>query len=262
MTDETLVNYSVDGHVATIQMNRARAMNAMNHDLRMQIRDAQSKAEADEAVRVIVLTGSGNSFTSGTDLKELGDFVTRKGMFDISVRDYKPILDGITKSEKIYIAAINGVAGGVGLSVALSCDLAVMGESATCFAPFTNIGLVPDGGLSWLLLQHMGSKRAFAAIAEADHISASDSLGMGLVNKVVADDAVLTEAQVWAARLAERAPLSLSYSKRIMREAHVSSHDQIALLESEYQMKCANSEDSGNAIAAFLTKQKPVFKGR
>ena len=262
MSDEALVNYSVDGHVATIQLNRPRAMNALNHDLRMAIRSSQADAEANEAVRVVVLTGSATSFTSGTDLKELGDFVTKKGMFDISVRDYKPILDGITKSDKIYIAAINGVAGGVGLSVALACDLAIMAESATCFAPFTNIGLVPDGGLSWLLLQHMGSKRAFAAIAEAEHIDATTCLDLGIVNKVTSDEAILAEAQVWAASLADRAPLSLAFSKRIMREAHMQSHDQIALLESEYQMKCANSEDSGNAISAFFTKQKPVFKGR
>ncbi len=262
MSDENLVSYLVDGHVATIQLNRPRAMNALNHDLRMAIRAAQADAEANDVVRVIVLTGSGTSFTSGTDLKELGDFVTKKGMFDISVRDYKPILDGITKSDKIYIAAINGVAGGVGLSIALACDLAIMAKSATCFAPFTNIGLVPDGGLSWLLLQHMGSKRAFAAIAEAEHIDAATCLDLGIVNKVASDEAILDEAQTWAASLADRAPLSLAFSKRIMREAHMQSHDQIALLESEYQMKCANSEDSGNAISAFFTKQKPVFKGR
>lgn len=262
MSDENLVSYSVDGHVATIQLNRPRAMNALNHDLRMAIRAVQSDAESNEAVRVIVLTGSGTSFTSGTDLKELGDFVTKKGMFDISVRDYKPILDGITKSDKIYIAAINGVAGGVGLSIALACDLAIMAEGATCFAPFSSIGLVPDGGLSWLLLQHMGSKRAFAAIAEAEHIDAATCLDLGIVNKVASDESILDEAQTWAASLADRAPLSLAFSKRIMREAHMQSHDQIALLESEYQMKCANSEDSGNAISAFFTKQKPVFKGR
>ncbi len=262
MSDAPLVNYKVDGHVATIQLNRAKAMNAMNHDLRLAIRDAQAKAEVDSAVRVVVLTGSGNSFTSGTDLKELGDFITKKGMFDISVRDYKPILDNITRSEKIYLAAINGVAGGIGLSIALSCDLAIMAKSATCFAPFSNIGLVPDGGLSWLLLQHMGSKRAFETIAEAQHIDAATCLDLGLVNKLAEDDELHDAAQDWAASLAERAPLSLTYAKQIMRAAHMQSHDQITLMESEYQMKCANSEDSGNAIAAFLTKQKPVFKGR
>ncbi|WP_171006856.1 enoyl-CoA hydratase/isomerase family protein [Shimia litoralis] len=262
MTQEPNVKYSVDGKVATIQLNRAKAMNAMNTEVRQEILTAQAKAEADDAVRVVILTGSGTSFTSGTDLKELGDFATRKGMFDISVRDYKPIIDAITQSPKIYIAAINGVAGGVGLSIALSTDLAVMGESATCFAPFSNIGLVPDGGLSWLLLQHMGSKRAFAAIAQADMIDAATCRELGLVNKVVPDEDLRAEAAEWAAMLAERAPLSLSYAKKIMRAAHTQSHEQIALMESEYQMKCANSEDSGNAISAFFTKQKPVFKGR
>ncbi len=237
-------------------------MNALDNATRAGIRAAQDAAEADPEVRIVVLTGTGRAFTSGTDLKELPEFRTKHGMFDISVRDYKPIIDAITESDMIYVAAINGVAGGVGLSVALSCDLAIMGESATCFVPFSNISLVPDGGLSWLLLQHMGSKRAFEAIAEATHISAQDCKEMGLVNRVVADDALAEAAADWAASLAERAPLSLAYSKRILRAAHTQSHAQTALMESEYQNRCANSEDSSTAVTAFLTKQKPVFKGR
>lgn len=262
MTEDANVVYSSEGHVATIRINRPKAMNSMNAATRREILTAQAKAEADDNIRVVILTGSGRAFTSGTDLKELGEFHGKHGMFDISVRDYKPIIDGITESDRIYIAAINGVAGGVGLSIALSCDLALMAESATCFAPFSNISLVPDGGLSWLLLQHMGSKRAFAAIAEATHISAKDCEEMGLVNRVVADDALDAEAAAWGASLAERAPLSLRYGKRILRAAHTQSHAQTALMESEYQNKCANSSDSANAIAAFITKQKPVFKGR
>ncbi|WP_282159019.1 enoyl-CoA hydratase/isomerase family protein [Shimia thalassica] len=262
MTEEANVLYSTDGHVATIRLNRARAMNALNAATRAEIRAAQAKAEDDDNIRVVILTGSGSSFTSGTDLKELGEFRSKHGMFDISVRDYKPIIDAITKSDMIYISAINGVAGGVGLSIALSCDLSLMAESATCFAPFSNISLVPDGGLTWLLLQHMGSKRAFAAIAEATHISATECEDMGLVNRVVGDDALEEEAATWAASLAERAPLSLRYAKRIMRAAHTQSHEQISLMESEYQNMCANSEDSMSAVMAFISKQKPVFKGK
>jgi len=262
MTETETVAYSTEGHVATIRINRPEAMNALDAATRAGLRAAQAQAEADPEVRVVILTGTGRAFTSGTDLKELAEFRTRHGMFDISVRDYKPIIDAITRSDKIWIAAINGVAGGVGLSIGLSCDLAVMGQGATCFAPFSNISLVPDGGLSWLLLQHMGSKRAFAAIAEATHINAQDCLEFGIVNRVVADDVLERETAEWAASLAERAPLSLAYGKRIMRAAHTQSHEQIALMESEYQNICANSEDSANAVAAFITKQKPVFKGR
>ncbi|MDV4146593.1 enoyl-CoA hydratase/isomerase family protein [Shimia sp. FJ5] len=262
MTEFHNVDYAKDGHVATIRIDRENAMNAMDGATRAGIRAAQEAAEADPDVRIVVLTGTGRAFSSGTDLKELTEFRTKHGMFDISVRDYKPIIDGITQSDMIYIAAINGVAGGIGLSVALSCDLAIMGETATCFAPFSNISLVPDGGLSWLLLQHMGSKRAFEAIAEATHIKAADCLEMGLVNRVVPEAELAEAAADWAASLAERAPLSLAYSKRLLRAAHTQSHAQTALMESEYQNKCANSEDSGAAIAAFLTKTKPVFKGR
>ena len=262
MTELQNVAYATQGHVATIRIDRESAMNAMDTATRAGIRAAQKKAEADPKVRIVVLTGTGRAFSSGTDLKELPEFNTRHGMFDISVRDYKPIIDGITQSDMIYIAAINGVAGGIGLSVALSCDLAIMSDKASCFAPFSNIGLVPDGGLSWLLLLHMGSKRAFEAIAEATHISAKDCLEMGLVNRVVAEGELAGEAANWAASLAERAPLSLAYSKRILRAAQTQSHAQTALLESEYQGMCANSEDSKAAVAAFVAKTKPVFKGR
>ncbi len=262
MTD-AIVEYETNGHVATIRLNRARAMNAFDKALRSGLLEAQKKAEADDAIRVVILTGSGNSFSAGTDLKEVASMANPKhGMFDISVRDYKPIIDAISNSDKIYISAINGVAGGIGLSIALTSDLAIMARSATMFAPFTNIGLVPDGGLTWLLLQHLGSKRTFAAIAESDHIDASTCLETGIVNKVAADDALMEEAAAWAEALAERAPLSLRYAKRILSQAPTSSHAQIALLESEYQMKCANSQDSQAAIMAFIQKTKPEFKGK
>jgi len=184
------------------------------------------------------------------------------GVFDNSVRDYKPLLDGIVKSDKIYLAAINGFAGGVALGMCLGADLAIMADDATVFSPFANVGLVPDGGASWDFLKAMGSKRAFAAIAECQRLDANTCLELGMVNKVVSAETLLESAQAWANELAERSPLSLKYTKKILRQAATLSREQTALLESEYQMKCANSEDSAMAIKAFVTKQKPVFKGR
>lgn len=260
MTD--LVSYDLDGHVAIITLNRPEAMNAMNKALRSQLADAQAKAEADTNVRVVVLTGSGRAFSSGTDLKEGLGGSAETGLFDNSIRDYKPLVDGVAKSEKIYIAAINGFAGGVALGLALGSDLAVMADNATVFSPFIGIGLVPDGGASWFYLHHLGYKRAFAAMAEGTRLDAQTCLDMGMVNKVVPAADLRAEAVNWAQSLAQKAPLALQALKKIMREAANSSQEQTARVESEYQMIMANSDDSREGIMAFVQKRTPNFTGK
>ncbi|MEM7727867.1 MAG: enoyl-CoA hydratase/isomerase family protein [Pseudomonadota bacterium] len=260
MTD--LVTYETDGHVAIITLNRPGAMNAMNRELRAGLHAAQQKAETDENVRVVVLTGSGRAFSSGTDLKEGLGGNAELGFFDNSIRDYKHLVDGVAKSDKIYIAAINGFAGGVALGLALGADLAVMADDATVFSPFIGIGLVPDGGASWFYLHHMGYKRAFAAMAEGTRLDAQTCLDLGMVNKVVPATDLRDEAIAYAHSMAEKAPLALRFLKKIMREAATSTQEQIARLESEYQMIAANSEDSREGIGSFIQKRKPAFKGR
>ena len=260
MTD--LVTYETDGHVAIITLNRPDAMNAMNMALRAEMAAAQAKAEADDQVRVVVLTGSGRAFSSGTDLKEGLGGDPSFGFFDNSIRDYKPLVDGVTKSKKIYIAAINGFAGGVALGLALGSDLAIMADDATLFSPFIGIGLVPDGGASWFYLHHLGYKKAFAAMAEGTRLDAKTCLEAGMVNKVVPAADLRDEALAWASSLSEKAPLALQALKKIMREATHSTQEQTARVESEYQMMMANSEDSREGIMAFVQKRKPDFKGK
>ncbi len=262
MSEEPRVLYQEEKHTALITLNRAGAMNAFDIKMRTALAEAQAKAEANPEIRVVVLTGTGKAFSSGTDLKEFASSDKSNGAFDNSVRDYKPLLDNIVKSDKIYMAAINGFAGGVALGMCLGADLAIMADDATVFSPFADVGLVPDGGSSWDFLKAMGSKRAFAAIAECQRLDANTCLELGMVNKVVSADELLDSAQTWANELSERSPLSLQYTKRILREAATLSREQTALLESEYQMKCANSEDTTTAIMAFVAKKKPVFKGK
>lgn len=261
-TKPDLVAYETDGHVAIITLNRPEAMNAMNKAVRDALGDAQAKAEHDDNIRVVVLTGSGRAFSSGTDLKEFIGGQSDYGKFDNSIRDYKPLVDGVAKSKKIYIAAINGFAGGVALGLALGSDLAVMADDATIFSPFIGIGLVPDGGASWFYLRHLGYKRAFAAMAEGTRLDAQTCLDMGMVNKVVPAADLRDEAMAWAQSLAEKAPLALQSLKIIMRDAATSSQEQTARVESEHQMMMANSEDSQEGIMAFVQKRKPEFKGR
>lgn len=257
-----IVLYETHGHVASITLNRPKAMNAMDKPLRTALAEAQAKAEADANIRVVILTGSGRAFSSGTDLAEAAELLNGDEIFDISIRDYKPIIDAIATSNKTYIAAINGFAGGIALGLVMSADLSIMAEEAAIFSPFTNIGLVPDGGSSWYLLHHLGYKRAFQAIAECTQLDGKQCLEAGIVNKVVPAADLQDAALKWAADLAERAPLSLQYTKKILRAASTLSQEQTALLESEYQMKAVNSEDASHAVKAFFNKTKPVFKGK
>lgn len=257
-----LLTYEVDGHVAIITLNRPEAMNAFNKALRAELGAAQAKAESDENVRIVVLTGSGRAFSSGTDLKEGLGGTPETGLFDNSIRDYKPLVDGVAKSDKIWIAAINGFAGGVALGLALGSDLAVMADDATIFSPFIGIGLVPDGGASWFYLHHLGYKKAFAAMAEGTRLDAQTCLEAGMVNKVVPAADLRDEAVAWAQSLAEKAPLALQALKKIMRDATHSTQEQTARVESEYQMIMANSEDSREGIMAFIQKRKPKFVGK
>jgi len=256
------VSYETDNHVAIITFGRPDDMNAFNVQMRADFAKAQQAAEVDDKIRIVIITGSGRAFSAGTDLKEAGVSATPFGSFDNSIRDYKPLLDGINKSQKIYIAAINGFTGGVALGMALGADLAVMSEDAKVFSPFANIGLVPDGGSSFFLYHHMGYKRAFAAIAESTRLDAKTCLELGMVNKVVPHEDLMSETKKWAQSLSERAPLSLSYSKQILRQLPGLDSGSAARLESEYQNKCANSEDAAAAIMAFISKTKATFKGR
>jgi len=255
------VKYETEDHVAIITFGRADDMNAINAQMRADFAKVQNTAENDEKIRIIVITGSGRVFSAGTDLKEpLGS--EGFGLFDNSVRDYKRLIDGISRSSKTYIAAINGFAGGVALGIALGADMAIMSNNAIIFSPFANVGLVPDGGASFYLFNALGYKWAFAAFTECIRLDAKTCLEMGMVNKVVSPEDLLPEAKKWAHSLAAGAPLALSYSKEMFRKLPGLDSEARARLESEYQNKCANSEDVGAAISAFKSKTKPIFKER
>jgi len=256
MSKTETVSYQSEGHVALITLNRPQAMNVFDYQMRKELLSAQEKAETDENIRVVVLTGNGRAFSAGTDLNEFSSLDGAQGVFDISVRDYKPIIDGVIESDNIYLAAINGFAGGVALSLCLGADLAIMANTATVFSPFADIGLVPDGGASWDLLNTVGYKRAFSAIVECTHLDAKTCLNLGLVNRIETDANLKKHALSWATELSERSPLSLRYTKKILRQATTLTREQTAFLESNYQMKCLNSRDAKKAISAFQNKRK------
>ncbi|MDX1481352.1 MAG: enoyl-CoA hydratase-related protein [Woeseiaceae bacterium] len=260
MTDFETVKYRVDGPVAVITLHRPDAMNSFNTELRRDAHAALSRAAEDRSVRAVVLTGEGRSFSAGADLKTglMGDI----RVDEMLQNEYRPVFECIETMPKPVIAAVGGSAAGIGMSLALACDLLVMGDDAFLLSPFTTISLVPDGGLNWFLVHQLGYRRAFQLSVESERIPAERCVELGLANRVVPAGDLLDEALAWAKSLAERAPLSLAATKKAMRHAASASWASTFDVEAPLQKALRESEDCREGVAAFFEKRRPEFKGK
>jgi 2-(1,2-epoxy-1,2-dihydrophenyl)acetyl-CoA isomerase len=178
------------------------------------------------------------------------------------LREYRPVQEKIASMPKPIIAAVPGSAAGIGLSVALQCDLLIMADNAFMLSPFTTISLVPDGGLNWLLVRQLGYRRAFQLSVESERIAADRCVELGLANRAVAADELQDTALQWAKTLEMRAPLSVAGTKRLMRFACDNDWASSFELEAEMQGKLVGSEDNEEGVAAFFEKRDPVFRGK
>lgn len=260
MSDYETVRYETTDGVAIVTIYRPDAMNSFNTELRRDLLAACQRAADDADVRAVVLTGEGRSFSAGADLKSGldPDADTERMLQD----EYLPILECIWNMEKPVIAAVGGSAAGIGVSFALICDLLVMADNAFLLSPFTTISLVPDGGLNWLLVHQLGYRRAFQLSVECERIPADRCVELGLANKAVPDDELRDTAISWAKSLAERAPLSLSATKKAMRHATSGSWATTFDIEAPIQKQLRKSDDAAEGVAAFFEKRKANFKGK
>jgi len=254
------VKYDMQGDaVALISLNRPDSLNSFDKQMRADFFDALCRASNDKAVRVIVITGEGRGFCAGADLREgAGD----RNVEDVLNGEYAAFLSVVQSTNKPVVAAVNGPAAGIGMSLALTCDLRVMAEDAYLMSAFANIGLVPDGGLSWLLTQEIGYARAYQLAIEAEKIDAKRCLEFGLVNRVVAPGAAAKEALSWAGEIAKRAPLAMGLTKQAFRAAAQAGLKNAIGMEAMLQRTAIESEDMREGVAAIFERRKPVFKGR
>jgi 2-(1,2-epoxy-1,2-dihydrophenyl)acetyl-CoA isomerase len=264
MTDTAqVVAYELRGAVALITLNRPEALNSFDGALRAQLGAALQRAAAEAPVRSVVLTGAGRAFSAGADLKAMGadkadgDEVSRQLNEEYGV-GIRAILD----MPKPVIAAVEGLVAGIGCAFVLASDLVVMAEDSYFTLPFHNIGLVPDGGINWLLERQIGARRAYEFAVDCTRVSAARCHELGLANRVVAKGTTVEAALQWAGRLSQRAPLALRHTKRLLREASGATFAQNYRSEVETQSQCIDSEDFREGVAAFLRKDKPKFTGR
>ncbi|HMS34077.1 MAG TPA: enoyl-CoA hydratase-related protein [Ignavibacteria bacterium] len=243
-----------------IALNRPDVYNAFNSEMLSELQDAFKKAGENENVRCVILTGAGKAFCSGQDLK---DFNEKKLTFKEALEQkYNPLIKSIAYLPKPVICAINGVAAGAGLSLALACDYRIASESASLIEVFINVGLVPDSGSAFFLPRIVGYAKAFEMCATGDKVTAAEAKEIGLVNKVVSGKLLMKSSEAVAKNFASRPTKAIGMIKDLMNRSFESSLDQILQLEGDHQETAGNTEDFREGIASFLEKRKPLFKGK
>ena len=248
-----IVRFEKKGAVGIITLNRPDSMNAFDTNLR-----ADVVAAGDDALRAVIFTGEGRCFSAGADLKAGID----RDVEEILQVEYRPVQEAIAAIPKPVIAAVPGSAAGIGLSMALQCDLLIMADNAFLLSPFTTISLVPDGGLNWLLVRQIGYRRAFQLSVESERIPAARCVELGLANKAVPADQLQEAALEWAEVLAKRAPLSVAATKKVMRFAADHGWPEAYDMEAKLQGELLGCEDNKEGIQAFFDKREPNFKGK
>lgn len=247
-SDEVLLERS--GAVATITLNRPARMNAVTLSLLGSLLRTLEALDEQPDVRAIVLTGAGRAFSAGADLQEPVDS-------DVDMlRQYgNPLILALSRMCTPVIAAVNGVAAGVGVSIALACDLCVASESASFEVPFVKLGLVPDGGITWWLPRLIGSTRAGRMLLLGRPLEARDALACGLVNEVVPADRTLSRALELARELAEASSL-VGVTRRLLCEGAMRTLEEQLEAEAEAQAVALKGPEFAEARQAFARRTR------
>lgn len=255
---EATILSSVENGVAWIRLNRPASMNAVNADLRGALAGAVRDAERSSEVRCVVVTGTGKAFCSGADVRE---FAAREGAVEAIRDEYERILVGLRTMPKPTIAAMNGVAAGIGASIAMACDLRIATPEASLVEAFVNIGLTADGGASWFLPRFLGSGMALELMYTGRPLTAEEADRYNLYNHVVAADRLEPTVRELAEGLARGPATALAAMKRSVNYSAGATLDEALDFEFMLQGVQMMGPDFREGITAFLEKRKPEFKG-
>ena len=264
MNFETVL-YSLDNNVATIQMNRPEALNALSLQLGKDLAAAVRQAAADEA-RAVILTGSGRAFCSGGDLREMKAMGESEGsieaFLDAPLKALHEVIGLIRETEIPFVAAVNGVCAGAGTNFALACDIVVASDDASFNEAFVRIGLSPDCGGSFFLPRAVGEKLAAEMLMTGSTVSAQRAADIGMINRVVPAADLMNEAVALAGKLAVGPTAAIGRVKRMVNATFGNDLATQLKLEADCQVESGHSPDFKEGVSAFFEKRPPKFSGK
>lgn len=261
MTEYATITFDIADNIATITLNRPERLNAMPPQMADEISDALDNLGG---ARAVLMTGEGRAFCSGADLTMRGGPAAAGGggPYGALTRHYNPLMLKLSRLDVPVVSAVNGPAAGIGCSLALAADFVIASKSAYFLQAFVNIGLVPDGGASWMLTRLIGKARATQMMLLGEKIGGQQAADWGLVYKCVEDAALMAEARALAARLANGPTLALGIMRQNIAAALDSNYATALLREAEGQRIAGSSADAMEGGMSFLQKRKPVFTGQ
>jgi 2-(1,2-epoxy-1,2-dihydrophenyl)acetyl-CoA isomerase len=254
--------FSIENGVATLTLNRPNKYNAVIRDLALEMQSKIIECAENDDIRCLVITGEGKAFCSGQDLKEATDPDSGVDLRQIVNEHYNPLIKLIRKIEKPVIAAVNGVAAGAGANIALACDIVIAKESATFIQAFSNIGLIPDSGGTYMLPRLIGLQKATALMMLGEKVAAKEAEDMGMIYKAVPDDEFKETIDKIAHKLSNMPTKGLGLTKRALNRSFNNTLVTQLEVEEELQATAAQTHDYEEGVSAFLEKRKPKFKGK
>nr|6SLA_AAA Chain AAA, Enoyl-CoA hydratase/carnithine racemase [Thermus thermophilus JL-18]6SLA_BBB Chain BBB, Enoyl-CoA hydratase/carnithine racemase [Thermus thermophilus JL-18]6SLA_CCC Chain CCC, Enoyl-CoA hydratase/carnithine racemase [Thermus thermophilus JL-18]6SLA_DDD Chain DDD, Enoyl-CoA hydratase/carnithine racemase [Thermus thermophilus JL-18]6SLA_EEE Chain EEE, Enoyl-CoA hydratase/carnithine racemase [Thermus thermophilus JL-18]6SLA_FFF Chain FFF, Enoyl-CoA hydratase/carnithine racemase [The len=245
--------------VLVLTLNRPEKLNAITGELLDALYAALKEGEEDREVRALLLTGAGRAFSAGQDLTEFGD---RKPDYEAHLRRYNRVVEALSGLEKPLVVAVNGVAAGAGMSLALWGDLRLAAVGASFTTAFVRIGLVPNSGLSFLLPRLVGLAKAQELLLLSPRLSAEEALALGLVHRVVPAEKLMEEALSLAKELAQGPTRAYALTKKLLLETYRLSLTEALALEAVLQGQAGQTQDHEEGVRAFREKRPPRFQGR
>jgi enoyl-CoA hydratase len=252
------VNTQYRKHIALVNLNRPKELNALNLQLMTELKGALQALDEDDDVRVIILTGNEKAFAAGADIKQMAG----KTAIDMLNVDQFSTWDQIKKTKKPLVAAVSGFALGGGCELAMTCDMIVASESAKFGQPEIKIGVMPGAGGTQRLTRAIGKAKAMELVLTGDFLSAEQALHYGLVNCVVPTEMYLEAAAELAEKIAQMSPVAAKLAKESVNRAFETHLDEGLHFERKNFYLTFASEDQTEGMKAFVEKRKPVFTGK
>ncbi|MFZ3588780.1 enoyl-CoA hydratase-related protein [Bacillus sp. DJP31] len=253
------IRYHIQNGVAWLTLNRPEKLNAFIEQMNKEIQQALKSADTDKEVRCIVITGEGRAFCSGQDLEGV---TTDMDHGDVLRTRYAPMMKQLASTEKPVVAAINGVAAGAGLSLALACDFRLASEKASMIQAFIHVGLIPDSGNLYYLPRLIGHAKALELAILGEKISSAEAKEFGLVTKVIPLESWNEEVTAFSERLANMPTKAIGLIKRSLHTSWNSTFDEYLEKEAQGQRIAGLSIDHKEGVTAFIEKRKPTFIGK